>query len=99
MVIYRLMPTETVTIVLHGKEHRLEHHPGETILETARRAGLNAPYSCESGICGTCLARIKAGTATMKANHTLEPDEIAEGLVLTCQGVPTSETITVVYDE
>jgi 3-ketosteroid 9alpha-monooxygenase subunit B len=91
--------TETVTIVLHGKEHRLAYHPGETILETARRGGLKAPFSCESGICGTCLGRIKVGAARMKANNVLTPNEVAEGLVLTCQGVPTTETVTVVYED
>jgi 3-ketosteroid 9alpha-monooxygenase subunit B len=91
--------TETVTIVLHGREHTLPYHPGETILETARRGGLKAPYSCEQGNCGTCLARIKMGAARMKANNVLTPDEVAEGLVLTCQGVPTAETITVEYED
>jgi len=91
--------TETVTIVLHGKEHTLAYHPGETILETARRGGLKAPYSCESGICGTCLARTKAGAARMKANNVLTPEEVADGLVLTCQGVPTTQTITVEYED
>ena len=91
--------TRTVTIVLQGKEHAVEYHPGETILETARRGALRAPFSCESGLCGTCLARIKVGAATMKANNVLTPEEIAQGLVLTCQGVPTTETITVVYED
>ena len=91
--------TETVTIVLHGKEQTLAYHPGETILETARRGGLKAPYSCESGICGTCLARTKAGAARMKANNVLTPEEVADGLVLTCQGVPTTQTITVEYED
>jgi 3-ketosteroid 9alpha-monooxygenase subunit B len=90
--------TETVTIVLQGKEHTLPYHSGETILETARRGGLKAPFSCESGLCGTCLGRIKVGAARMKANNVLTPDEVAEGLVLTCQGVPTSKTITVEYE-
>jgi ferredoxin-NADP reductase len=91
--------TETVTIILHGKEYTFAYHPGETILETARRGGLKAPFSCESGICGTCLGRMKAGAARMKANNVLTPDEVAEGLVLTCQGVPTTETVTVVYED
>jgi ferredoxin-NADP reductase len=90
---------KTVTIVLHGVPHALAYHRGETLLETARRGALRAPFSCESGICGTCLARIKGGSATMKSNNVLTPEEVAEGLVLTCQGVPTSETITVEYEE
>jgi ferredoxin-NADP reductase len=91
--------TETVTIVLRGKEHALAYHQGETILETARRGGLTAPYSCESGICGTCLARIRVGAVKMKANNVLTPDEVADGLVLTCQGIPVTRTLTVEYED
>ena len=97
MAIDSSVPTSSVTIVLRGKTATLAYHAGETILETARRGGVNAPYSCESGICGTCLARLKSGAVTMKANDVLTEEEIAEGLVLTCQSVPTTETIIVEY--
>ena len=64
--------------------------PGETFLETARRAGLRAPFSCEAGSCATCMAHVVEGEATMRVNNALTPEEVDEGWVLTCQGFPTS---------
>jgi ferredoxin-NADP reductase len=90
--------TETVTIVLGGKAHEVRYQAGETFLETARRAGLRAPFSCESGSCATCMARLEVGEAKMRVNNALLPDEVDEGWVLTCQGLPTSPTAKVVYE-
>jgi 3-ketosteroid 9alpha-monooxygenase subunit B len=90
--------TETVVIVLGGREHSVRYQPGETLLETARRAGLRAPFSCEAGSCATCMARLQEGEATMRVNNALTPEEVAEGWVLTCQATPTSRSAIVVYE-
>jgi 3-ketosteroid 9alpha-monooxygenase subunit B len=87
-----------VTITLHGRTESTDHHAGTTILQTARQMGLVAPFSCESGSCATCMAMVREGTVTMHVNNALTEDEIAEGWVLTCQSVPTSPTIDVVYE-
>ncbi len=89
---------ENLTLILRGKKHTIGYHAGDTVLETARRANLPAPYSCEAGNCATCMALILEGTATMRANNALEPDEVAEGWVLTCQAQPTSPVFTVEYE-
>jgi ferredoxin-NADP reductase len=90
--------TERVVIVLDGRAHPVAYQAGETLLETARRAGLRAPFSCESGSCATCMARLCEGEATMRVNNALTPDEVDEGWVLTCQGLPASSSVTVVYE-
>jgi ferredoxin len=90
--------TESVVIVLDGRRHEVTYQAGETFLETARRAGLRAPFSCESGSCATCMARLDVGEATMRVNNALTPEEVAEGWVLTCQGLPASLSVTVVYE-
>jgi len=92
------LTTETVTIVLGGRATDVRYQAGETFLETARRAGLRAPFSCESGSCATCMARLEVGEAKMRVNNALMPDEVDEGWVLTCQGLPTSPTAKVVYE-
>ena len=92
------LETETVTIVLDGRSHEVRYQAGETFLETARRAGLRAPFSCESGSCATCMAHLDEGLATMRVNNALTPDEVEEGWVLTCQGFPASPRVTVVYE-
>lgn len=90
--------TETVTIVLGGRATEVKYQPGETLLETARRAGLRPPFSCEAGSCATCMARLEVGEVRMRVNNALTPDEVDEGWVLTCQGLPTSPTAKVVYE-
>ena len=90
--------TETVVIVLDGTTHAVHYHAGETVLETARRAGLRPPFSCEAGSCATCMAHVVDGEVTMRVNNALTPEEVAEGWVLTCQGSPASSAVTVVYE-
>ncbi|MGZ7012852.1 MAG: 2Fe-2S iron-sulfur cluster-binding protein, partial [Acidimicrobiales bacterium] len=86
---------DTVTVILKGKRHAIAYHPGDTVLETARRGGLQAPFSCEAGNCATCMALVCEGSATMRTNNALTADEVAEGWVLTCQALPQSPTLTV----
>jgi len=90
--------TESIVIRLAGRKQRVGYEPGDTILEAARRAGLKPPFQCQMGNCGTCMAYLDAGTATMRANNVLGADEVAEGWVLTCQAVPTSREVVVDYD-
>jgi ferredoxin-NADP reductase len=90
--------TVSVVIVLHGTEHNVRYQAGETFLETARRAGLRPPFSCESGSCATCMARVLDGEVTMRVNNALTPEEVTEGWVLTCQGFPASASVTVEYE-
>ena len=86
-----------VTIELEGRTEVTEHRAGTTILQTARQLGLSPPYSCESGSCATCMARVVDGAVLMPVNNALTPDEVDEGWILTCQSVPTTPTVHVVY--
>jgi ferredoxin-NADP reductase len=92
-------PPSRVTIELGGRTETTDHHPGTTVLQTARQLGLSAPFSCESGSCATCMARVVEGSVTMHVNNALTDDEVADGWVLTCQSVPTSPSVHVVYEE
>jgi ferredoxin len=90
--------TEQVIIKLDRKTTTVRYREGDTLLQTARIAGLSAPSSCEIGNCGTCMARLTDGCARMINNDALTDEEVAEGWVLTCQAVPTSDSVTVVYE-
>jgi 3-ketosteroid 9alpha-monooxygenase subunit B len=90
--------TEEVVIEMDRKTTTASYRPGNTLLQTARLAGLSAPSSCETGSCGTCMARIVSGSAKMLNNDALDDDEVAEGWVLTCQSLPTSPTVHVIYE-
>ncbi len=88
-----------ITILVDSDETTFEMSQKQTILEAALKQGIDAPYSCQGGICSSCLARITSGTAEMSKNSILTDSEIAEGLILTCQAHPTSESITIDYDD
>jgi ferredoxin len=88
-----------VTIVLDRKEVSITRMPNETLLESARRAGLSPPFSCEAGNCGTCMGKLIDGRATMRVNDALDPDEVEDGYILTCQAIPDTDCISVSYDD
>jgi ferredoxin-NADP reductase len=90
--------TESLTITLEGATQTIPYRPGDTILEAARRGGLNPPFSCEMGNCASCMAHLDDGSITMRDNNALTPDEVDAGWVLTCQSLPTSSTVSVNYD-
>lgn len=88
-----------ITVLVDDEETTFEMSQKQTLLEAALKQGIDAPYSCQGGICSSCLARITSGTAVMKKNSILTDNEIAEGLILTCQAHPTSAEIFVDYDD
>ncbi|HET6774434.1 MAG TPA: ferredoxin--NADP reductase [Acidimicrobiales bacterium] len=90
--------TTRVTVELAGRTDTVDHRPGTTILQTARQMGMSPPFSCESGTCATCMARLVEGTVKMRVNDVLADDEVEDGWVLTCQSVPTAPSVHVVYE-
>jgi len=90
--------TEEVVIELDHTTTTAGYRAGNTLLQTARIAGLRAPSSCETGSCGTCMARIVSGSARMLNNDALDDDQVADGWVLTCQSLPTSRSVHVIYE-
>lgn len=93
-------PAADLEIVLDGKKRKLRlPYEGVSLLDVGLRAGLALPYACKGGVCCTCRAKVLEGEVRMEKNYTLEPQEIADGFVLTCQCHPVSEKIVVSYDE
>lgn len=88
-----------VTILLDDEESSFVMEQKKSILEAALAENIDAPYSCQGGICSSCLARLVEGTATMRQNNILTDSEVEEGLILTCQAHPTSSVIRVDYDD
>ncbi len=86
-------------IELYGEKHELEAEDGETILDTALRNNIDAPYACMSGTCNSCQAKTLEGSAEMEGAEALTEDEIDEGEILTCCARPTSEVLRIRYPE
>lgn len=70
----------------------------ETVLNAALRVRPDVPFACAGGVCGTCRAKLVRGTVNMAENYALEPDDVANGYVLTCQSRPTSDQVAVDFD-
>ena len=88
-----------LTVVLDGKTHPLRMGKNEHVLDVALNAGLDLPWSCRGGVCCTCRAKVIEGSVEMSKNFTLEPWETEKGFVLSCQAMPTSDKLTVSFDE
>lgn len=88
-----------ITVLLDDEETILEMDSKTTILTAVLKEGLDAPYSCQGGICSSCIAKVTEGNAVMTQNTILSEDEIKDGLILTCQAHPTTQKITIDYDD
>jgi ring-1,2-phenylacetyl-CoA epoxidase subunit PaaE len=87
----------TVLVTLDGRTRRVPFVAGN-ILDSAREAGLAAPFACKAGVCATCRAKVTKGKVEMAARYGLTDEEVAEGYVLTCQSVPLGNGVAVDYD-
>ena len=88
-----------ISILLDDEETTFEMRKDELVLDAALAKGLDAPYSCQGGICSSCLARVTEGSATMERNNILDEEEIKEGLILTCQAHPTTDVLKIDFDD
>jgi ring-1,2-phenylacetyl-CoA epoxidase subunit PaaE len=87
----------SVAVTLDGRTRRVPFTAGN-ILDSARAAGLPAPFACKAGVCATCRARVTKGKVEMAARYGLTDEEVAAGYVLTCQSVPLGDGVAVDYD-
>jgi ring-1,2-phenylacetyl-CoA epoxidase subunit PaaE len=89
----------TMMVTLDGRKRRVAFDADAgNILDSARKAGLPAPYACKAGVCATCRARVVSGEVEMAARYGLSDEEVAAGYVLTCQSVPKGEGVELDYD-
>ena len=88
-----------INVLMDGRkvevDYRNEHG---SILEAVLSAGLDVSFSCKGGVCATCRAKVTDGEVDMDINYGLEPEEIEDGFVLSCQSVPLSKNVTVNFD-
>ena len=91
--------SKKITIICDDIEYNLEMNDDKTILDFALEHDIDAPYSCQGGICSTCLAKLDKGSVEMDNNQILTDDEIQDGYILSCQARPTSDEVIINYDE
>lgn len=89
-----------VTINVDGKGLLFDLPFGtDNLLDAALKQGADLPFACKGGVCCTCKAKLIEGSVDMEVNYALEPDEVENGYILTCQSYPTTEKVVVDFDE
>lgn len=88
-----------VTIRLDGNSFQVQiPFGGQSILDAALASGADLPFACKGGVCCTCRAKLLEGEADMDVNYALEPEEVENGFILTCQSHPRSDALVVDFD-
>jgi len=89
-----------IVIIRDGLKREIDFHKDQpSILDAASAAGMEVPFSCTSGVCGTCRAKLVEGQVRMERNFALDKAEVASGFVLTCQAHPTTDRVVLSFDE
>lgn len=88
-----------ITVLVDDEETLFTMNQKDTILAASLRENIDAPYSCQGGVCSSCMAKVTEGKAMMTSNSILTEDEIEEGYVLTCKAHPTTDKIKIDFDD
>ena len=89
-----------ITVIRDGITREIDFVAGTpSLLDAAALAGMDVPFSCKSGVCATCRAKLLDGRVRMDRNFALDAADLAAGFILTCQAHPLTERVTVSYDE
>jgi ferredoxin len=89
----------TLTVVMDGAESVVPVHPGQSLLDAAEDSGLELPAICRQGNCGACAVSLTSGSVRMPDCKGISKRDRAAGLILACQATPSSEKLTINYDE
>ncbi len=92
-------PKSNITVKVDGRSFSFDlSTKGKSILEAALAQGADLPFACKGGVCSTCKAKLVSGKVNMDVNYALEPEEVEQGFILTCQSHPTTQNVVVDYD-
>ncbi|HJV27632.1 MAG TPA: ferredoxin--NADP reductase [Aromatoleum sp.] len=89
----------TLEVSLDGQSHTLACDPGETLLDAMLRSGVAAPFSCQAGMCASCMCQVQEGSVHLRHNEVLDARDLARAWTLSCQAVATSERVRVKFPE
>jgi ring-1,2-phenylacetyl-CoA epoxidase subunit PaaE len=84
---------KTARVTLNGQQYKVTVPPGASILDALVKEKLDPPYSCTSGACSTCMAKLSEGKVTMDACYALDDEEVKNGYILTCQAKPDTDVV------
>ncbi|CAG7911610.1 unnamed protein product [Brassica rapa] len=82
-----------------GEEKEIEVNEDSCILESAENAGMELPYSCRSGTCGTCCGKIVSGKVDQSLGTFLDEEQIQKGYILTCIAQPREDCVVYTHKQ
>lgn len=88
----------TVEVELQGEQIKFSMDSQEIVLNKLEELGYDPPYSCMSGTCSTCMAKVLEGEVKMDSSLALNKLEIENGYILTCQSHPVSDKVKITFD-
>lgn len=89
----------TIELQVDGKIFTIDlNSRDKSVLDAALSEGADLPYACKGGVCCTCKAKLLQGEVHMEVNYGLEPDELENGYILTCQSHPKSDFVKINFD-
>ncbi|MHC5201132.1 2Fe-2S iron-sulfur cluster-binding protein [Myroides sp. LJL119] len=88
-----------VTVLVDDEETTFEMQKDQILLDAILDKDIDAPYSCQGGICSSCMCKVLKGSAVMRKNSILSDQELADGIILSCQAIVTSDEIYVDFDQ
>ena len=89
---------KTLKTLLNGEQIEIPLNREKSLLEQLIDQGYNPPFSCTSGSCMTCMAKLEEGQIFQLDEGILDKENIQNLEVLTCQCYPLSETVKIDYD-
>lgn len=93
-----IIANANLTATLHGETLQLIVPEGKTILRTLLANNYDPPYSCEGGVCSSCICKLQEGEVFMKKNLALSEEDIKQGYILSCQSVPLTKDVSVLFE-
>jgi 3-ketosteroid 9alpha-monooxygenase subunit B len=92
-----LVDEARLEIELNGEVHVIDTRRGETVLDAALRHKIDAPFSCQAGLCASCMCQVVQGGVHLRHNEALDQKDLSRGWTLSCQALPTSAQLRVKF--
>ncbi|MFE3100902.1 2Fe-2S iron-sulfur cluster-binding protein [Nocardia tengchongensis] len=87
----------SVEVELDGETHEMTWPRSQTLVDIMLSKGLDVPYSCLEGECGSCACTVLEGEVEMENAEILDPEDIANGYILGCQARPVTDHLKIQF--
>ena len=88
-----------IDVLIDGVTHSIMAPADKLVLDSLLENDLDAPYSCQGGVCSSCICKVKKGAVEMIKNQILTDSEITQGLTLSCQAKVIEAPLSIDFDD